>query len=112
MGASSSSGTGLRTRSPTFAQRLDASGAPVGEMIRVNSPSGQPRGASVATGAAGSFVVVWETLLGLDGSYSGVFARRFDGAGNPITSEFQVNSYSTGHQATPRLRAMARGRSS
>ena len=86
------------------ARRVDASGVPVGDEVQVNTHTPQrQRGARVATGAAGSFVVVWESLSGQDGSYSGVFARRFDGTGSPITSEFQVNSYSTGNQAKPAI---------
>ena len=85
-----------------FLRRVDASGVPVGDEVQVNThtPLWQ-RAARVATGAAGSFVVVWESLSGQDGSYSAVFGRRFDGTGTPITSEFQVNSYSTGNQANP-----------
>lgn len=87
-----------------FARRVDASGVPVGDEVQVNTHTPQMQwGARVATGAAGSFVVVWESLSSQDGSYSGVFARRFDGAGTPITSEFRVNSYSTGNQAKPAI---------
>jgi len=56
---------------------------------------------SVGVAPSGDFVVVWMSLL-QDGSYSGIFARRFDTAGSPLdTAEFQVNTFSTGYQVEP-----------
>src|SRR5688500_16100007 len=54
--------------------------------------------AAVATASDGSFVVVWSSL---DGSFQGVFGRRFDAAGMPLTADFQVNAYTTGTQTGP-----------
>src|SRR5438874_2365101 len=63
---------------------------------------------SVASDANGNFVVVWESD-GQDGSGYGVFAKRFDAAGNPLTAEFRVNSYTTDAQLTPAIAADADG---
>ena len=38
---------------------------------------------------------------GQDGSGDGVFGQRFNSAGTPLGSEFQVNSYTTGSQQRP-----------
>ena len=54
-------------------------------------------GPAVAADANGNFVVVW-TSVGQDGSINGLVGRRFDAAGTPRGSEFQVNTYTTGYQ--------------
>ncbi len=64
--------------------------------------------ASVASAGDGTFVVVWDSSP-QDGSYTGVFAQRFDGAGAPAGLEFQVNTYTTGHQFTPQVGCDAAG---
>jgi hypothetical protein len=60
----------------------------------------------VASEADGDFIVVWEskdTSLygGQDGSSFGAFARRFTSAGAPVTSDIQLNSYTTSSQNRP-----------
>ena len=89
---------------------FDRSGAPAGGDIRVNQTgsfaSGRP---SVATDAAGNFVVVWRALNSLDASGWGVLGRRFDAAGRPLGPEFLVNTYTTGDQRDPDVAALAGG---
>lgn len=76
---------------------LIPSGATNGE-IRVNVfTTGNQRFSTVATDADGDFVVTW-TSAGQDGSGYGVYARRFDKGGNPISPEFRVNQLTTGNQ--------------
>jgi hypothetical protein len=71
-----------------FAQLL-----PSGDEFQVNTYTvGRQSLADVAAGAAGDFVVVWESY-GQDGDWPGVFGRRFDDAGAPLASEFQVNTF-------------------
>jgi hypothetical protein len=84
-----------------FAQRYDATGAPVGGEFQVNTytTSSQQR-PSVAMDPAGDFVVVWQGNFE-DGSAFGIFGQRFNGAGAPQGSEFQVNTYTTGNQYVP-----------
>jgi hypothetical protein len=55
------------------------------------------RPTSVALTPDGSFVVVWSSNT-QDGHLEGIFRRTYDAAGNPTTSEFQVNQYTTGSQ--------------
>jgi hypothetical protein len=64
--------------------------------------------AAVASRGDGSFVVVWHSST-QDGSYVGVFGQRFDSAGAPAGSEFQVNTYTTGHQFSPQIGCDAAG---
>ena len=54
---------------------------------------------AVAADAAGEFVVAWTSYQQESASSgAGVFARRFDASGSPITGELAVNSYTTGDQ--------------
>ena len=54
----------------------------------------------------GRFVVVWQQL---DGSYMGVFGRRFNAAGQPQGAEFRANTYTTGGQYFPSVAINERG---
>jgi hypothetical protein len=81
-----------------FGRRFDSGGTSLGATFRVNSyTNGAQRRPRVATDASGGFVVVWESY-GQDGSKFGIFGRRFDSGGNPLGSDFQVNSYTTSFQ--------------
>jgi hypothetical protein len=60
---------------------------------------GAQKAPSIASDAAGNFVVVWHSY-DQEGD-AGVFGRRFDVAGNPIGPEFRVNTYTTGDQWNP-----------
>jgi len=88
------SGTGI------FAQRYANSGAPVGSEFQVNSyTTGNQNFASLAADPDGDFVVTWESFE-QDGSGLGVFAQRYASSGARVGSEFQVNSFTTTHQAS------------
>jgi hypothetical protein len=82
-------------------QRFDNAGASLGGQFQVNThtPSGQVR-PSVASDAAGNFVVAWSgnTSAGSDTSYLSIQARRFDSTGAPQGGDFQVNTYTTSNQ--------------
>jgi len=97
-----------------FARRFSASGTPLTGDFQVNShtvgsqgiaffPPKALAGPEIAAETNGDFVVTWQSL-GQDGpvaSVSGVFARRFDAAGNALAPEFQVNVYTTYFQGYP-----------
>jgi hypothetical protein len=51
----------------------------------------------VSVSPAGGFVVAFQDEFG-DGSGNGVFARRYDAAGNAVGNDFVVNTYTTGSQ--------------
>ena len=87
---------------------------PDGPEFRVNTYTPLPqRRPAVAAEAGGSFVVVWQSggyYSGQDGSRTGVFGQRFDGAGAPSGPEFQVNTYTTGPQSDPSVAVDGAGR--
>ncbi len=49
---------------------------------------------------AGEFVVTWQSRRQESGTY-GVFARRFDAAGRPLSQEVHVNAFTRGMQMRP-----------
>ena len=86
-----------------FGQRFDPAGLPVGGEFQVNSYShSQQFTPAVAADGVGNFVVVWAGLY-QDGNLSGIFGQRFDSAGQPAGSEFQVNTHTTNAQVAPAL---------
>ena len=97
--------------SGAWARRISAAGDFLGQPFLVNTGTlgcqGTTPGPSVASDAAGSFVVAFGSFRCFngppagDGSAGGVFARRFDSAGAPRGSDFLVNVYTTGHQFEP-----------
>jgi hypothetical protein len=56
----------------------------------------------------GAFVVAWQSI-NQDGNVAGVFARRFDDAGNPAGGEIAVNAFTTNAQQFPAIAADAAG---
>jgi hypothetical protein len=85
-----------------FAQRFDAAGVAQGAELQVNTHTiGEQSNASVASDAAGNFVVAWQSAQ--DGDVVGIFARRFDSSGSGLAGEFQVNTYTVGAQGLPRV---------
>ncbi len=86
-----------------FAQRFDSAGSPLGSEFHVNTYTpGAQVAPSVASDAAGSFIVTWASTA-QDGSDRGVFAQRYDAAGLPRGAEFRVNTYTTGSQSRARV---------
>ena len=79
-----------------LATRFDAMGNPIGAEFQVNSftPGSQLR-PQVDMGPDGKFVVVWDTDTspnGQDPYFHAVRGQRFNALGNPVGSEFQVNT--------------------
>ena len=64
---------------------------------------------AVAINEAGEFVVFWDSWF-QDGSDKGVFAQRFDSNGNPVGSEFQINSTTAYSQMKPAVKYFPDGR--
>jgi hypothetical protein len=88
-----------------FARRYDTSGAPIGSAFQVNTYTPDFQGVAdrspgvlVASAAGGDFTVVWSDWR-QDGDDNGVFGQRFDSAGSPSGTEFQVNSFTAGDQS-------------
>jgi hypothetical protein len=81
-----------------FGQRYNSIGNPIGNEFQVNSyiTSSQHNPSTLAL-TNGGWVVIWESF-GQDGGSdspwdSGVFAQRYDMAGNKLGEEIQVNTY-------------------
>jgi hypothetical protein len=95
----------MRKRTSAVALLLSAWPTMAGSQVRrggefqVNTYTTGNQGApAIASDASGNFLVAWIDYA-LDGSGAGVFARRYDAAGNPLSgSQFQVNTYTTGDQ--------------
>ncbi len=89
------------SKNGVFGQRYDSAGQPVGTEFQVNTYTVSfHSGPELAVALDGAFVVVWSSL-GQDGDGYGVFAQRYDNAGQPAGTEFQVNTYTTSIQSDP-----------
>ena len=84
-----------------LARRFDSSGAPRGDQFVASvvtmSSQGRPQ---VTMDDDGDFVIAWQSHY-QDGSSYGVVARRFASTGAARSGDLQVNSYTTGFQASP-----------
>ncbi|MCP3996188.1 MAG: hypothetical protein GY722_14175 [bacterium] len=79
-------------------QRFDPLGQPQGEEFQVNETTVSSQyGPGISFGPDGGFVVAWHSW-GQDGDGWSVQGRRYDSSGDPITGEFQVNTFTTGSQ--------------
>jgi hypothetical protein len=91
---------------------LDMSGKPLGAEFRVSafSPNDQNLPVIVRLSDGGA-VAAWQSQgQDADGTGGwGVFAQRFDMAGNKIGSEFQVNTFTEEDQRLPQITAMPDG---
>jgi len=91
-----------------FLQRFAADGSSIGGPIQVNTieraSQFEPR---VAATEDGGYVVVYRSDVGDDAGVSaGIFAQRFDGAGNEVGGEFLVNEVVDGSQFQPDVAAI------
>ncbi len=92
-----------------YAQRYDASGTAVGNETQVNTFTGdQQHSPSVAALTGGGYVVTW-TSVGQDGSMEGIYAQRFDAAGDPAGSETRVNTGTAFNQSGSSVSALSDG---
>ena len=82
-----------------FGRRFDSNCSPLSDEFQINiETSGNQREPSVAMDAAGNFVVAW---YGPGENKEDIFARRFDPNGQPLGSEFCVNTYTNDRQLYP-----------
>ncbi len=102
-------------RKGLFGRVYDEHRAAVGPEFQINTSlfsvtsGGRSNKKEVLGLDGGGFVVVWDTNPAIDGSLSGVFGQRFDTAGTPLGTEFQVNTYTTGCQERPGAAATSDG---
>jgi len=93
-------------------QRFASDGTRLGLQFQVNSYiTSYQWSPAVASGAAGKFVVVWESNGSSGGDSSGfsIQGQRFAADGTLLGAQFQVNSYTTGAQRIPTVTSDAAG---
>jgi len=99
------SGSSLYGSNGVFAQRYNAAGVPQGSEFQVNTFTtiAEIWRYSVAMDNDGDFVIAWASY-GQDEPYNnGIYAQRYNAAGVPQGSEFQVNTYTTSFQSAPSI---------
>ena len=85
--------SGSTSDADLFARRFDSSANPLGSEFQVNTYTlDRQYRSELGFDAAGNFVIAWRSAVDGDEDYD-IIARRYDGAGNPLTGEIQVNSY-------------------
>ena len=89
-------------------QKFTADGVEIGSEfpISVSSSAEQPR-VSVAELPNGGYVVVWGNSN--DGSMTSVSGRIYNYENDPLTDEFVINSFQTGHQLNPSVTSLTNG---
>ncbi|MEO2046342.1 MAG: peptidylprolyl isomerase [Pirellulales bacterium] len=93
-------GRGAGDKRGIFFQRFDTAGTALGGETLVNiTTGGTQQEPAVAMAANGSMVVAWSGVG--TGDVSGIFMRRFDTNGLPLSSEILVNTHTDDHQAEP-----------
>ena len=86
-----------------FAQRFNKKGNPLGSEFQVNTYTNMKQETpAAAMDKKGNFVIAWRSE-GQDGSSYGIFAQRFDKNGQPVGSEFQVNTHVDNWQSNPTI---------
>ena len=84
-----------------YAQRYNSAGVAQGTEFHVNSATTTivilP---TIAMDSTGDFVIGWSSLPE-DGDGYGVYAQRYNSSGVAQGSEFQVNTFTTGHSCGP-----------
>ncbi|MGD2136627.1 MAG: DUF4347 domain-containing protein [Gammaproteobacteria bacterium] len=84
-----------------FARLFDKNGAPLTAEIQVNETvTGDQQYNDLAMDNSGNFVIVWNGN-GSGGDATGIHGRLFDSGGNPLGSEFQINTNTGNTQQSP-----------
>jgi hypothetical protein len=90
-----------------FGRRFNASGVAQASEFEVNlTTAGAQQRPKAAMDGNGDFVIAWQAV---DGAGTGIFARRFDAAGNGLGGELQVDLYSATGEAFPAIGMNATG---
>src|SRR5438477_573455 len=90
-------------------RRMLLSLSTAGVEFRVNTTTAKEQStAAVAMDAAGDFVVAWSSYVNPASSW-GIFAQRFDAAGNPRGAEFRANTQDPNQQVIPSIAMDASG---
>lgn len=92
-----------------YGQRYNANGNAVGDEFLVNTETDQSQSGSFVTAlATGGFLVTWVSS-NQDGQNGGIFGQRFKANGDPVGSEFQINTFTPKGQWAPNATALTDG---
>lgn len=92
-----------------YAQRYDASGTPQGDEFLVNTTTDNSQTSpAVAMDSQGNFVVSWSSQ-NQDGDDKGIYAQRYNAAGQAQGDEFRVNTYTSSYQDGSKIAMQANG---
>jgi len=92
-----------------YGRRYDAEGNPLGNEFRINTRQEDDQQAPSVTGLSdGGFVVTWESN-GQDTDGWGVYGQRYDAVGNPLGTEFRINTHEADDQTIPSVTALSDG---
>ena len=81
-----------------FAQQYNRDGNPVGNEFPVHTQTRSlQRRPAIASLTDGGYVITWQSYY-VDGNGEAIVGQRYDGEGNPIGSNFQVNTYTESGQ--------------
>ena len=81
-----------------YAQHFSATGNKIGAEFRVNQVTYDDQlYADISALPDGGFIITWNSTY-QDGSLWGVYGRRYDANGNPVTNEFRVNTHTPDFQ--------------
>jgi len=78
----------------------DNMGNKIGDSFHMNTYGNGVASPTMTALKDGGFITAW-SQNDQDGDGAGVFAQRFDGLGNTVGTEFQVNTYTTDDQYSP-----------
>lgn len=92
------------------ARRFDSAGNPIGDSFVVSTTAGIDHDTpDIAMNANGEFVIAWESFDDLDGDRHGIFAQRYNNAGERIGDEIAVNTTTVEDQDEPSVAIDADG---
>ena len=84
-----------------YMQRFNAAGEAVGGEVQVNTTTASfQQSPAIGVGPQGQFVIAWQSNL-QDGSQHGIYAQRFNSAGEKVGAELAVNTFTEGEQLNP-----------
>ncbi len=92
-----------------YGQRYDANGVAVGSEFRINTYMSSHQRDTIVSGLSdGGFIVAWVSD-DQDGSGKGIYGQRYDAAGAAAGAEFQISTYTSGHQREPVVTSLSGG---
>ncbi|MDB3929655.1 flagellin [Paracoccaceae bacterium] len=102
--------TDTTSATTTIGAALSMTPTKLGEEFQVNTfTSGTQNGTAVTSLNDGGCLITW-TSNGQDASgYFNIYGQRYDKWGNTVGSEFQINTYTSGHQWSPSTASLANG---